>query len=424
MNMRKVRTRILIWSLIAMLLPLALLVACGDATDSDSAPDRQSDDTSPDDNQADEDSSEDVSGFQLLEFLRYVPDTQGNKAWITYGDAVAWHSAWNIRRFDSLTELQEAVSDEDVLAGRLFLYASGRQLQPPTSLGAQYVLMDDMRGTVGFDLFTLDQYLSAGWPPDTLTMATYNSGRDSVESALRTEGYSEDPRGDATLFASRDDYEVDIQASTKIRQMAWLNRIMVDDDLLLIGSATKVIDDALDAYEDPSSNLAEDPAFRAAALAMADDELAQFGPLVAVILIDGEKISEMLEGQPAAGTASLPPFDLAFFATYQKSEETYLVLGIVLDEDIALGEDAAAEAADILLERLGSYESLRRIPLEDRWSPEDTMRVTTNGRSIALAVMHAPTIIELPSDENPIGRTLVTSWIELVAANDILFLAP
>ena len=72
------KTRLLTLSLSALLIVL-VLAACGGGDEKTESP--------------------------LLRMLRFVPDTPGYREYLTYGDAEAWHTSWDIPRIDSLEEL-------------------------------------------------------------------------------------------------------------------------------------------------------------------------------------------------------------------------------------------------------------------------------------------------------------------------------
>lgn len=378
-----------------------------------------------------------ASDNPLLELLGYVPDTETYREFINFGDLARWNAAWGLIRIGSVEQL-ELRSDLDDPAVPATLFTMTYQTSAPQAVGPQYLMTDDLRGYLGVDLLNTDQFLEAGSPPDVLTVVTSSATDEAVSSALTGSGYTESVLGNATLFSIRDDFEIDMQSDIPmVARLGSLNRVALVDDAVVIARASAITEDAIAAHAGEMPSLAEDPVFRAGALAVSEVDYAGDGVLVgALFMAEAEPMTlEAILGPRATAEqiAALreqldigvpaPSYDLAVFATRRRAADTQLLLALVLPP----GSDAQA-AADTVLMRMKRYDSLvsRQSLLdifEERGVAIEWGRgVDIDGQSVTLVSLSVrnPTLRE--GDDGRI-ETAIFNWQTMVYARDLGFLA-
>jgi hypothetical protein len=370
----------------------------------------------------------------LLDMLRFVPDSPEYRQFVSYGDALAWHTSWNVPRIDSVAELDGLERDPRAY----WMNIMPRQTTPPDVLGIQYLMAEDMRSVYGFDLFNADRYLQAGQPPDLLSVIDYSIPDSQIADALIESGYSvEALEDDAALYSILDDYQIDLSmetVTTRVGQLGGLNRIGLSDGQMVIAKATPIVTGAFSASEGEVASLADDPHFSAAATALFDPALAETGELVGAILIDGMQLAnplaylgqnaspEMIEALEDAlkdeDAVPLPPYYLVAFGTRHSPGATHLILAVVFPADT----DAKA-AANILADRMENYTSLvTNQPMTDRWAFELATGTKVDGLPVALVSMRVDDPLPTPEGED-LPNTGVLAWTQLVLARDTLFLS-
>ena len=228
----------------------------------------------------------------LLRLLRFIPDKSEYREYVIFGDAVAWHTSWEIPRIDNLDELEEL--DRETRA--YWMMIMGSQTMPANALGRQYLAArDDMRGYYGFDLFNVDRWIEAGAPPETITAVGFSFDSKQIGEALTDFGYDHEALdGGGTLYSILEDYEFSMDIPTRIGQLGTLNRVALLEGQMVITRATELVEDALDAKSGERRSLAENEEFRAAVLALEDDALADYGELVGAFLTDDKTLSDPL----------------------------------------------------------------------------------------------------------------------------------
>jgi len=396
------KTRLLTLSLSALLIVLAL-AACGGGGETTESP--------------------------LLRMLRFVPDTPGYREYLTYGDAEAWHTSWDIPRIDSLEELDSL--DRESRAYWLFIL--WQQSTPPDSLGFQSMFADDLRGAYGFDLFNLDRYTLAGMPPDYVTIVEFSFDEAQIADALTASGYEvETLEEGGKLYSILDDYELDFEAPTMAGKLGNLNRIALLDGHMVVAKATAIVTSALLAHNGERSSLADNPDYVAAAKALEDPALKDTGELIGAIMMEGSQFyaldaligpqldAEQLETIREKYTGQgprLPAYKLVAFATRHTEGASYLILAVVFPK----GADASA-AADILADRLRNYESwVAEMRLDERWTFDQATGTEAEGLPVALVVMRADDPPPTPEDASMVN-TAVFSWMRMIVSRDTLFL--
>jgi len=363
----------------------------------------------------------------LLRLLRFVPDEAQYREYLTYGDAAAWHTSWDVPRIDNMDEL-ERLDREPNAYWKIIMPL---QTIPPDSLGRQHLRSEDQRGFYGFDLFNLDRYIGAGQPPNWLTVVEFSFDEDQIAEALAAIGYEvQELESGGTLYRIQEDYQFDLNAPTTAGKLGNLNRIVLLNGQMLIAKATLVVTKALLANSDGLPSLADNRRYLAVVEALDAPALAGTGELIGVIFMESRPLLDptLLLGGRASEEATrqlqayaqerpLPPHFLTAFATRHTEGATYLILAVVFPP----GTDAVA-ASETLAERLRSYTSLlTRAPLDERWTFDRSAGVKAHGLPVALVAMRVPDPSPTP-EEAALVNAGVFSWAHMVFARDLLFL--
>ncbi|MBN1967216.1 MAG: hypothetical protein JW910_21360 [Anaerolineae bacterium] len=373
----------------------------------------------------------------LLRLMRFIPDAPEYTEWVSYGDIAAWHTSWNIPRLDNLDDLDAL--DRDPRAYWMFIMP--RQTFPRDVLGAQYLMQSPMRPFYGFDLFNADRFISAGMPPVEVAVIEHNLDNAAIAAALTASGYevkSEEP--ESTLYGFLEDNESALALRDTVPRVGLtgaLNRIaLLDGGPMIIARATGLVTTALGAQRGDTPSLADNVAFRAAALALEDPFLADTGELVGAMLFDAaafefddpfavlgahvtsEQLEELRERYRLDEVIRLFSYQAVALATRHTEGATYLIVAAVFTP----GTDAA-HFAGVLGARMQDYVSLQtQQPLSDRWTFDRASGVTVEGQPVGLVVMRVPDPPIAPEGE--MANAAVFSWIQLEAARDYLFLSP
>ncbi|WP_119068009.1 hypothetical protein [Aggregatilinea lenta] len=369
-----------------------------------------------------------------LPLMGLVLDTPENRSMIVYGDLAAWYDSWGITPLADQDELDDL--DPDTRAKVLFVMPD--QTLPPEVLGLHYLFTEPDQGDYyGFDLFTTDRFVYTSNPPDTLTVLQTNADPDAIAAALTANGYAATAADPGMLYSYQDDYEMDLTFDgPPVGRLGALNRIAVlDDGTLLVARATAIATDALAADASKAESVADLPIYRAAVTALNDEALADAGPLVGAIFVEGLQADDpalMLLGQNATAEQiaalqaqlveqndpALLPYLLTTFATFHTPGATSLVLAVTFPP----GVDAQA-MADALAERMQKYTSLRtRQPMSDLWTLDRAVGVEADGLPpVALVVMRVDDPAPL-AEGDQLGGVRVLAWHQMVFARDLGFL--
>ncbi len=364
----------------------------------------------------------------LLQMLRFVPDTDNNRAWLSYGDMAMWHKSWNVPRVSSFDGLKDLTPDQRAD----WMYIAASQTDVPQTLGLNYVAVDDLRGFYGFDIFTVDRFMQAGNPPDGITVVDFAFDQANIANTLTASGYEAQPlESGATLYSILDDYGLDMSmktVKTRTGQLGALNRIALLGTRLVIGRATDPVTLALSANSGASASLADDPSYVAAVQSLDDPALADTGDLVGLILIDHSQLdqeqqitslspdaaAQIMQGYKAT---PLPQYNLAAFATRHGNGATHFILAVVFPSGVDV-----ESSANILADRMKNYISLRtNQPLTDRWTFELSAGTEIGGLPTALVSMKVDDPAPMRDDKTVPGAGLF-SWSPMLAARDTLFL--
>lgn len=379
-------------------------------------------------------SGQDSASGDLLRLLTFVPDTPASRRWVSFGDEAAWLESWDVPRVDNVAQLDGL--DRDPRAYWMFIMPT--QTTPPEVLGLNYLLSEDQRSYYGFDLFNVDRYLEAGMVPETISVIEYSFNGQRIADALTATGYeAQTLESGGTLFSILQDNQVALGqnvALPRVGMLGRLNRIVVLDGQIVVGRATALVEDSLQAQQEMLPSLADDPVYAAAVQALDAEDLSDTGALMGVIMTqydaaadpvalvlggdasDLETATLLTDLRDQFGTEPLPPYSLAVFATRHTPGATSLILEVVFPA----GTDASA-AADVLANRLQNYTSLAtQRPLSERWTFDRAASAEIDGLPVALVVMRIddPPVAEAGEPAN----TGVLNWITLISRRDLGFL--
>ncbi len=366
----------------------------------------------------------------VLQFLRYIPDTSENRKWTSFGDAAAWHASWDVPRIANLADL-------DNLPDKPRAYWLGimpNQTVPPECLDANYFISYSLKDTFGFDIFEMNRYLYAGAPPRVVTIAEFRNDRQQIADALTAKGYStQEMAAGWVLYSLHEDYQLNMDAESRAEKMGSLNRILLSEHTMIIGKATEVVSQALDAFTRKGASLADDPNYIASIQALQDSSLKDAGEWVGVIWVDGNEFhaspfsaqaseSEVKDLMEKYGlNTDLPAFSLAAFATRHslKEKTTSLILALVFPK----GADAQA-ASQVLQTRLEKADSLRmkRPFLEVMGGTDKVYAVQAGGLPVTLAVFRLADPEPKAVTEGLRPTVGIRSWPVFILARDLMFL--
>ncbi len=189
--------------------------------------------------------SESAAHVPLADLLAHIPDSEANRAWLSYSDLNGWHETTGVPRLSTIDDL-DTLSDGD---NQTWL----QELPPEaglTALGPTFLLLGDMRPAYGFDFLDAAQTLEVGEPPTSLNLVTLNVPSSQVSDALVQTGYTETVAAGAVLYSLNEDYAVDVNAPSRAGQLGVLNRIAIlERDApgteVLIARATAPIEQSL-----------------------------------------------------------------------------------------------------------------------------------------------------------------------------------
>lgn len=352
----------------------------------------------------------------LLEMLSFIPDSSDTRRYLTYGDIDVAHRALHLPRLTRIEEMESLPFSVIELS------------VPGLALGAPNLVAEDQLSFYGFNVLSVDRWIEAGFAPNVTTVVEYDYGTEIIATALEEAGYTAQPmQTGGTLYAIREDGETDLDWPLRTGMMGELNRIALDEGRFVVGRATATVEESLAAAAGERPSLADDPAYRALARALADPLLSDAGPLASLVVMAGsefdspedflgDQATEVIAGELVEQIeGELPSFTLAGFATRQHLEETYLVLAVVFPEGTEI-----EPAVETLRQRILNYRSLvGEHPMSDIWTyvraaPVLTLNADEDGLPTALIV--------LQTNRGSGAFSTVFTWRRILQLRDLAFL--
>jgi hypothetical protein len=302
---------------------------------------------------------------------------------------------------------------------------------------------------VGFDLLDVDRHLGFGTPPSDGSVLLGDFDPGAIATAFASRGYTASEAGERTLLCGADgcDAGMDVDLASADRSLPFGGEIGRSEPLAVSGheilnsANVATLEAMLAAADGESDSLADDPAYRA--LALAGDPaipLIQATSLPGGMLGLGPDIYRLLGGSPQAASELLTRLDETFepmpaadgVAILDGATDTEQVVTIAL----AYADEAhAAIAADVLPRRLEtlpvtSYEMALAELLGDRGVTSVAASVLPAGEgtsAVARVEVRAPLVGAEPDQAT--GAPLASSdlyrlFIDLVMRRDLLWLVP
>ena len=390
------------------------------------------------------------TGAGLLEALARVPDTAAaRESLVSYLDqetlvATRPGAAQPASIAEALTLLET-----DDPAASLWLAAFMGANSGDAGLVHGLVMADGWPQLVGFDLLDVDRHLSFGTPPSDGSVLLGAFDPQAIADAFASRGYTASEAGDRTLLcgAAGCDAGMDVDLARADRSLPFGGEIGRSEPLAVSGHEVlnsadlATLEAMLAAADGEADSLADDPAYRA--LALAGDPaipLIQATFLPGGMLGLGPDIYRLLGGSPEAATELLTRLDENFepmpaadaVAILDGATDTEQVVTIAL----AYADEAdAAIAADVLPRRLetlsaASYEVALAELLADRGVTSVAASVQPAGEgtsAVARVEVRAPLAGAEPDQAT--GAPLASSdlyrlFIDLVMRRDLLWLVP
>jgi hypothetical protein len=302
---------------------------------------------------------------------------------------------------------------------------------------------------VGFDLLDVDRHLGFGTPPSDGSVLLGAFDPQAIADAFASRGYTASEAGDRTLLcgAAGCDAGMDVDLARADRSLPFGGEIGRSEPLAVSGQEIlnsadlATLDAMLAAADDEAGSLADDPAYRALALAGGPAaSLIQATFMPGGMLGLGPDIYRLLGGSPEAATELLTRLDATFepmpaadlVAILDGATDTEQVVTIAL----AYADEAdAAIAADVLLRRFGalpaaSYEVPLAELLADRGvtSVAGSVQPAGEGTStVARVEVRAPLAgaeVDVATGRPEPSSSLYRLFIDLVQRRDLLWLVP
>jgi hypothetical protein len=393
----------------------------------------------------------DAVSTHLLEDLGRVPDTAD-----TRGDLLGWldHRAVEDARPGAahpatLADLQAGLDVDDPAAQRWLAAFMGVASGSSELMTGLLGIGADWPEVVGFDPMAIDRQLTFGAPPATGLVLTGRFAPEAIGAALGARGFVSQPAdGDVVLWCGPAGCDAGLEMDLADREIAdpFGGRIgrkqplAVSSSALLSSVDLATIEGMLAATTDVVPSLADDPAWAAAAGALAGEGTtliqATFvpSPLLladpAAILLADPSLADLrawVEAQRAAGFRAIPPATLLAVGDAATGTEQVVTLALTYP---TLAD--AQVAAEVIPERLAQMPSLR---VARPWSEvlgergvtsiAGTAVETASGGGVAAVTLRAPLAGDDPDDTGrlPASSQLYRLFIEAIATRDLGFLA-
>ena len=390
------------------------------------------------------------TGAALLEALGRVPDTEAaRQSPVSYLDQAALVAARPGAAQPASIGEALALLETDDRAASLWLAAFMGASSGDSGLVQGLVMAGGWPQLVGFDLLDVDRHLSFGTPPSDGSVLLGAFDPQAIADAFASRGYTATEAGDRTLLcgAAGCDAGMDVDLAKADRSLPFGGEIgrsepmAVSGQEILSSADLATLEAMLAAADGEADSLAEDPAYRA--LALAGDPAT---PLIQATLLPGgmlglgPDIYRLLGGSPEAATELLAQLDETFEP--MPAADAVAILDGATDSEqvvtiaLAFADEAdAAIAAEVLPRRLetlpaASYEVTLAESLADRGvtSVAGSVQPAGDGTSaVARIEVRAPLAGAEPDPATGApapSSDLYRLFIDLVQRRDLLWLVP
>lgn len=263
--------------------------------------------------------------------------------------------------------------------------------------------------------------VSTGGGPKTAAFLKGNFDAEEIRLRLKELEYQEIEAYGETYYTIRDDYQWPSFTSPAMFALGSMNRVFVEDDVLIAAPATDMVTDILAAWAGEQSSLSEDTAFSSLAAALGD-------PLSAALLTRDTALNFEASGVSSEGQANI-------LSDYQRPSDWGVIhewealgIGFGRDDDarwlvISLfysDPDAAEADAQELLQRMDGYSTVAT-ELSDRNAWLEFPIDTSCSRLTSDAQRHddgSTLSIQCALTEDAV------SWVLLMELRDLGFLLP
>jgi hypothetical protein len=390
------------------------------------------------------------TGAALLEALARVPDTA-----VAPGSPVSYLDQETLvatrpgaAQPASIAEAL-ALLEADDPAASLWLAAFMGASSGDAGLVQGLVMAGGWPQVVGFDLLDVDRHLSFGTPPSDGSVLLGAFDPQAIADALAARGYTASEAGDRVLLcgAAGCDAGMDVDLARADRSLPFGGEIGRSEPLAISGQEIlnsadlATLEAMLAAADGEADSLADDPAYRA--LALAGDPavpLIQATFLPGGMLGLGPDIYRLLGGSPEAATELLTRLDETFEP--MPAADAVAILDGATDSEqvvtiaLAYADEAdAAIAAEVLPRRLetlpaASYEAALAELLADRGVTSVAGSVLPAGEgtsAVARIEVRAPLAdseVDAATGQPAPSSSLYRLFIDLVQRRDLLWLVP
>jgi hypothetical protein len=357
----------------------------------------------------------------LEQMLSQVPDGQESRTVIWYGSLADFENALGIKvastdDFKKLPQTQQVAYLLDV-SGKQVYYSAFSGLDHPAEWQKYF----------GINPFTVNRELTVGAMPDWYAILQGQFSSGSVTQALTTLGYKPSTANNVTIYSLGAD---NVPASGSLAQLigSGYDRLIVSDSQIIAAPSTALIQAA---SATTSTAIIKDAAYSALVHTLENPQTIPDTQLVSAVLFNGPYlIDTVITADPLAASVGktlpadqvsklraelalqneklLPRYETAAVGYRRSATARYWVITLVFTD-----ANNAAQASQILPDRLGRYKSFRQ-----------QARQLFQGWKISAKVA--------PSDDQKFQVVTVTlqlpaqtdvAWTQLVMQRDIGFLA-
>ena len=408
---------------------------------------------------ATDDPAQGGSGAALLEALARVPDTAAaRESLVSYLDQETLVATRPGAAQPASVAEALALLETDDPAASLWLAAFMGANSGDAGLVHALFMADGWPRVVGFDLLDVDRHLSFGTPPSDGSVLLGAFEPQAIADAFASRGYTASEAGDRTLLcgAAGCDTGMDVDLAKADRSLPFGGEIGRSEPVAISGQEIlnsadlATLEAMLAAADGEATSLADDPAYRA--LALAGDPAV---PLIQATFLPGgmlglgpdiyQILGRQLLGRSPEAVAKLTAQLMAqldeTFEPMPAADAVAILDGATDTEQVvtialAYADEAdAAIAADVLPRRLetlpaASYEVALAELLADRGATSVAGSVQPAGEgtsAVARIEVRAPLAdseVDAATGQPAPSSSLYRLFIDLVQRRDLLWLVP